>query len=106
MRRTRGDIGRRRLLAAATLEAADADFFLEAWPLAVLLFFDGMDVAGADFLLAVSDAAGGAAWEKTTAGIMHRSPSPSTDHNLRPNRATLIFRAEARSSEREMRELP
>src|ERR1700730_5541277 len=119
MRRTRGDIGRRLLFAAA---ARVVDFFVEGLPAPVLPFFAavvedfvcadfgveglveaddacGSDAAVADFVSELPEATEGevSCGNATECAVLrrpNRAPSASTRHNLRPNRPTLIIFAE------------
>jgi hypothetical protein len=108
MRRTRGDMGRRRLRAAAAREAA-VPFFRTGVLLAVDFFFAeafvAADLGAGGFTAAggfdwdvdgLAEAVGEVCWEN--AGTQFRSPpsapSASTRRNLKPNRTTLIISRE------------
>src|ERR1017187_8065042 len=120
MRRTRGDIGRRLLFAAAARAAAVPVFLAgDLLPAALAGFaavvegfvcadlgdedfvgadgFWPLDAGAPDFLSGGSDVAGELCWrsEDVAEGVPLRSPhsppSASTHHHLRPNRPTLLF---------------
>src|ERR1035438_9401092 len=100
MRRTRGDIGRRLLFAAAARAAVVEGFVCADLGDEDFVGADGfwpLDAVAPEFLSGGSDVAGELCWrsEDVAEGVPlrspHSTPSASTHHHLRPNRPTLIF---------------